>query len=40
MRNRIVVSLAPLGRAPLARPLMLRTPAAGIDTLGKIFLNE
>ena len=37
IRNRIVVSLASLGRAPLAHPLMLRTAAAGIDIPGKIF---
>jgi hypothetical protein len=40
IRNRIVASLASLGRAPLARPLMLRTAAAGIDIPGQIFLNE
>jgi hypothetical protein len=37
IRNRIVASLASLGRAPLARPLMLRTAAAGIDIPGQIF---
>jgi hypothetical protein len=37
IRNRIVASLASLSRAPLARPLMLRTAAAGIDIFGQIF---